>query len=466
MTHSRFHSFFRRFSLVSVLACLGAAWLFAAFPAYAKSESVFEKTLANGLKVVVKEDRRAPVVTQMVWYRIGSVDETDGSSGLAHVLEHMMFKGTPKIGAGEFSRLVAAAGGRDNAFTSSDFTAYFQQTPREKLGEMMALEADRMGHLTVAPEEFAQEIKVVMEERRMRTEDNPQALLFEETSAVAFQTHPYRRPVIGWMDDLVNMTAADAKNWHRTWYAPNNATLVVCGDVEHKAVFRLAERHYGRLKARALPVRRIQAEPTQKGIRRLVVKAPAELPTLIMAWKTPKIERTGEDEPVDPYALEMLSAILDGHAAARLPQRLVRERQIATHVSASYDSLSRGPALFYLYGSPLPGHTPEALEKALREEIADIAERGVSEDELKRAKAQLIASRVYARDSVFGQAMEIGSMEVLGFSHRVIDAINDRLEKVSAEDIRAAARKWFADDTLTVGVLEPIPLAQAQAKNN
>jgi zinc protease len=401
----------------------------------------------------------------MVWYRVGSMDEVDGASGLAHMLEHMMFKGTPKIGAGEFNRLVAAAGGRDNAFTSSDYTAYFQQIPREKLGEMMALEADRMRHLNVAPEEFAQEIKVVMEERRMRTEDEPRSLLFEQASAVAFQAHPYRRPVIGWMSDLESMTAADAKAWHGAWYAPNNATLVVSGDVTPEAVFNLAEQHYGALQAKALPVRRPQNEPPQKGIRRLVVKAPAELPMLIMLWKAPKIERIGEGEPVDPYALDMLSAILDGHAAARLPQRLVRERQIATHVGASYDNLNRGPALFYLYGTPLPGHTPDALEAALRKEIADIAARGVSEDELKRARAQLIASRVYARDSVFWQAMEIGSMEVLGFSHGAIEAINDRLERVSAEEIRAVAQKWFGLDTLTVGVLEPVSLTDAKPKN-
>ncbi|MCL2021285.1 MAG: insulinase family protein [Betaproteobacteria bacterium] len=464
MTHSGFRSFFARFLSARAVVCFIAT--LAVSPAYSENDRVFERTLANGLKVVVKEDRRAPVVTQMVWYRIGSMDETDGSSGLAHALEHMMFKGTPKIGAGEFSRLVAAAGGRDNAFTSRDYTAYFQQIPREKLGEMMALESDRMGNLIVAPEEFAQEIKVVMEERRMRTDDNPQALLFEQTNAVAFQTHPYRRPVIGWMDDLMHMTAAAAKTWHTTWYAPNNATLVVCGDVGHEAVFRLAERHYGGMKARSLPIRRIQAEPTQKGIRRLTVKGPAELPMLLMAWKTPGIERIGAEEPVDPYALDMLAAILDGHAAARLPQRLVRERQIAANVGASYDSLGRGPALFYFYGSLLPGHTPEVLEKALRAEIADIAEHGISEGELKRARAQLIASRVYARDSVFGQAMEIGSMEVLGFSFQAIDAINDRLEEVSAADIRAAAQKWFGDDTLTVGVLEPISLEEASVRSN
>ncbi|MDR2637250.1 MAG: insulinase family protein [Zoogloeaceae bacterium] len=460
MSFSRLHfRFFAAFAAV-VFSVFSAAGL-----AGENVDDTFSTVLPNGLKVVVKEDHRAPVVAQMVWYRVGSVDEVDGSSGLAHLLEHMMFKGTPKIGAGEFSRRVAAAGGRDNAFTSRDYTAYFQQAPKEKLAEMMALESDRMRHLSVAPEEFAQEIKVVMEERRMRTDDDPQSLLFEQANAVAFQTHPYRRPVIGWMSDLENMTAADAKAWYDAWYAPNNATLVVSGDVEHAAVFRLARQYYGPARARKLPLRRPQAEPEQKGIRRLTVKGPAELPLLLMAWKAPRIEKSGADEladsPVDPYALDMLAAILDGHDAARLTRNLVRERRIATGVGASYDSLGRGPSLFYLYGSPLPGQTPEALEEALRGEIADIAQNGVSEAELARAKAQLVAAEIYKLDSVFGQAMEIGMLETLGFSYRDAKAFTARLEQVTVEEVRAAAGKWFADDRLTVGLLVPVPLEEA-----
>ncbi|MDR1889840.1 MAG: insulinase family protein [Zoogloeaceae bacterium] len=416
----------------------------------------FETTLKNGLKVVVKEDHRAPVAVQMVWYRVGSVDEVDGASGVAHLLEHMMFKGTPRVGAGEFSKRVAAAGGRDNAFTNSDYTAYYQQIPKEKLADMMALEADRMRHLTVAPEEFEQEIKVVMEERRMRTDDNPHALLFEQTHAVAFQAHPYRRPVIGWMNDLENMTAADAKAWYEVWYAPNNATLVVAGDVAHEEVFKLAARYYGPLKPQKLPVTKPQREPEQKGERRLTVKGPAELPYLMMAWKAPGVTRI--DGPVEPFALDMLAAVLDGHEGARLTRRLVREQQLATNVGVSYDALNRGPALFYLYGTPASGQTPEALEAALKAEIADIAQNGVEEAELARAKAQLLASETYKLDSVFGQAMEIGMLEVLGFTYKDIAALNARLEAVTAAEVQAAAQTWFDDDHLTVGVLQPMPL--------
>ncbi len=416
----------------------------------------YETTLKNGLRVIVKEDRRAPTAAQMVWYRIGSMDEVDGASGVAHVLEHMMFKGTPTVGAGEFNKRVAAAGGRDNAFTSRDYTAYFQQVPNEKLPEMMQLEADRMRHLNVAPEEFAQEIKVVMEERRMRTDDNPQSKLFEQMNAVAFQAHPYRRPIIGWMNDLENMSAADAKAWYDTWYVPNNAYVVITGDVDHKEVFALAEKYYGPLEGRALPSRKPQTEPAQDGTRRVNVKAPAELPVLIMGYKAPVLRDADKDS--DPYALTMLAAILDGHDAARFNKKLVREDKVALSVGIDYDSTARGPGMIYLHGSPSEGRTIAELEAALRAEITRIQQEGVSEKELKRAKAQLVASQVYKLDSMFGQAMEIGQTESAGIPYQKIDHMLDKLQQVSAAEVQAVAKKYFNDDTLTIGVLEPQPL--------
>ena len=254
-----------------------------------------EKQLVNGMRVIVKEDRRAPTVVHMVWYRAGAMDEKDGTSGVAHVLEHMMFKGTKTVKAGEFNKIVAEAGGRDNAFTSLDYTAYFQIVPKAALPRMMALEADRMANLSFKPEDFAAEIKVVMEERRMRTEDNPQSLVHEALNSVAFRAHPYRRPIIGWMDDLENMTWQDALDWYRHWYAPNNAYLLVVGDVDHQKVFRDAERTYGRIKAKPLPVRKLQHEPEQTGIKRVTVKAPAKLPYLSMAWKVPRLRDIDQD---------------------------------------------------------------------------------------------------------------------------------------------------------------------------
>lgn len=434
------------------LPCLLLAAVLSALTSQANANP-YETTLKNGLRVIVNEDRRAPTVVQMVWYRVGSMDEVDGQSGVAHVLEHMMFKGTPQVGPGEFNRRVAAAGGRDNAFTSQDYTAYFQQIPKEQLAEMMALEADRMRHLNVDAGEFAQEIKVVMEERRMRTDDEPQGKLFEQMNAVAFQAHPYRRPVIGWMDDLEKMSAADAKAWYDAWYVPNNAYVVISGDVEHEAAFALAEQHFGPLAARPLPPRRASSEPPQQGIRRLNVKAPAELPVLLMAYKVPALRDIEKDR--EPYALQMLAAILDGHDAARFNKSLVREHKLALSAGAEYDTLARGPALFTLHASPASGKTVAQLEAGLRREIARIQQSGVTAGELARASAQLVASEVFKKDSVFAQAMEIGQLEAVGLPYQQSTRLLSKLNEVTAAEVQAVAKKYFQDDTLTVAVLDP-----------
>jgi zinc protease len=418
----------------------------------------FEHQLANGLRVIVKEDRRAPTAAHMVWYRAGSVDETNGTTGVAHVLEHLMFKGTPTAGPGEFNRRVAAAGGRDNAFTSRDYTAYFQQIPKQKLEEMMQLEADRMRHLTLDAKEFAQEIKVVMEERRLRTDDQPQAMLFEQMSGVAFQSHPYRVPIIGWMNDLENMTVQDARDWYERWYVPNNAYVVIVGDVDHAQVFKWADKYYGELKPRALPLRKPQEEPVQAGIRRLTVKAPAELPVVLMSYKVPVLRDVEKD--IDPYALEMLSAILDGHEAARFSKHLIREQRLAVAAGVGYDTTSRGPGMFYLQGSPSEGKTRAELEAGFRAELASIQQDGVADDELARAKAQLVASQIYKLDSMFAQAMEIGQMEAVGVSHKLDRRMIEKLQAVSAEQVQDVARKYFGDDQLTVAELDPQPLPQ------
>ena len=436
-------------------ARLFALLLLLATPALVLADT-HERQLANGLRIIVKEDRRAPTVAHMVWYRAGSMDETNGSTGVAHVLEHLMFKGTPSAGPGEFNRRVAAAGGRDNAFTSRDYTAYFQQVPKEKLSEMMHLEADRMRHLTLDPAEFAQEVRVVMEERRLRTDDQPQSLLFEQLNAVAFQVHPYRVPVIGWMNDLENMTVSDARAWYEQWYTPNNAYVVVVGDVDHQKVFELAEEHYGALPARALPLRKPQEEPVQVGTRRLTVKAPADLPVVLMAYKVPVIRNVDQDS--DPYALEMLAAVLAGHEAARFTRHLVREQRLAVNAAASYDSTARGPGIFHLYGSPSEGRTRAEVEAGLRAEIAAVQAQGVAPDELARAKAQLIAGQIYKLDSMFAQAMEIGQLESAGIPHTRNRRMIDRLQAVTAEQIQAVARKYFGDEQLTVAELDPQPL--------
>ncbi|MDR2000476.1 MAG: insulinase family protein [Zoogloeaceae bacterium] len=442
-----------------------AALLLAGSAAFSVSANPYETRLANGLRVIVKEDHRAPTAVHMVWYRAGSMDEKDGYSGVAHMLEHMMFKGTQKVAGGEFSRIVAETGGRDNAFTSHDYTAYFQIVPNTALPQMMALEADRMANLRLTQQDFASELKVVMEERRLRTEDNPQSLVWEMLNGTAWLAHPYRRPVIGWMDDLEHMTWQDARDWYQSWYAPNNAYLLVVGDVDHAKVFSDAARTYGKIKPRALPVRKPQNEPEQTGVKRVAVKAPAKLPYLALAWKVPRLQDVDQDQ--EPYALSVLAAVLDGNDAARFARRLVREQKIAQSAGAGYEEIVRGESLFVLDGQPAEGRTVAELETALRGELTRIAEEGVAEEELARIKTQLIASQVYKRDSMMAQAMEIGRFEAAGFSWRDYDKVLDKMRAVTAAEVQAVAKKYFgpdSDDRLTIAVLDPQPIDESQPR--
>ena len=421
---------------------------------------VFEATLPNGLKVIVKEDHRAPVVVQQIWYRAGSVDELTGTTGIAHVLEHMMFKGTKDVPPGEFSKRIAAAGGRENAFTSRDYTAYFQQLHKSQLPLAMELESDRMHNLQLSAEEFAKEVKVVMEERRMRTDDEPQSLLYEKVMATAYQEHPYRHPVIGWMSDLEALEVKDAQDWYTQWYAPNNATLVIAGDVTASDVFALAENYYGSIPKMELPKSRNFTEPPQIGIKRLSMKAPAELPQLVMSYHTPTVKDVGKEWK--PYALSILAGVMDGNQSARLNKNLVREQQIASSAGAGYDSTSRGPSLFFVEATPSAGKTVEEVEVALRQEIDKLVKDGISPDELKRVKAQVTASEVYKLDSLFYQAMQIGQMESIGLGHQAIPMMLEKLQLVSAEQVQQVAKEFLNDDNLTVAVLDPQPLSGKQ----
>ena len=423
---------------------------------------VHERKLANGLRVIVKEDHRAPTAVHMVWYLAGSMDEVSGTSGVAHVLEHLMFKATKTVKSGEFSRRIAAAGGRENAFTNRDYTAYFQQVPMAALPQMLQLEADRMSNLLVTESEFSREIKVVMEERRLRTEDRPRALVYEALNAQAYLAHPYRRPVIGWMDDLANMNHSDARDWYARWYVPNNALVVVVGDVKAKEVFALAQKYYGQIKSRPVPERKPQHEPEQRGVRRLVVKAPAELPYLLMGWKCPVLRDVDKDW--QPYALEVLMGVLDGNESARLNQSLVRDSRMASEVGAGYDKTARGPGMCFIEGTPSQGRSAAELEAGLRAELVRLVRDGVTAEELARVKAQVVASAVFKRDSIFGQAMEIGQYETAGLSYRDIDRALEGIKAVSAEQVRAVAQQYFADDRLTVVVLEPQALDPARAR--
>ena len=421
------------------------------------SASISERTLTNGLKVIVKEDHRAPVAVAQVWYRAGSMDESYGATGVAHLLEHMMFKGTPKVPAGEFSKRIAALGGRENAFTSRDHTAYFQTLQAGRLEQAMVLEADRMAHLTLAPEAFAKEIEVVKEERRLRTDDNPHSRLYEQLMAVAYTEHPYRHPVIGWMNDLENMTVADARQWYDRWYAPNNATLVVAGDVQPEQVFAWAELYYGVIPRRAIPPRKALSEPEPQGARHVVVRAPAKLPVAILAWPAPRLQQPATD--VEPYALEILAGVLDGHGSARLPQALVKTQRVAMDVDTSYDPVSRGPAQFVISLTSAEGRPLSDAVNALKQELERLVKDGVSETELARAKAQVVAGQVFQQDSLFYQAMQIGEWEVAGLSWRDRAVRFERLSAVTADQLRAVAEKYLRDTRMTFAELDPLPMA-------
>jgi zinc protease len=439
--------------LALALGMSGASQAFAA-----ANTQIAESVLANGLRIFVKTDRRAPVVVCMVWYRVGSMDEVNGTTGVAHVLEHMMFKGTKAVPAGEFSRFIAEAGGRDNAFTSRDYTGYFQMLHKSQLPLAMRLEADRMANLTLTAEEFTKELRVVMEERRWRVEDRPRSLVYEQLTATALKAHPYRYPVIGWMSDVEQLRVEDAKAFYDRWYAPNNATLVVVGDVTAQEVHKLAAHYFGPLKPKTLPVRKITQEPEQRGPQYLTVRAPAELPFVMMAYRAPVLR--DPDAEWEPYALEMLANVLDGNEAARLNRNLVRTERIASSADASYDGIGRGPGTFYLSATPTSGKTAQDVEQALRREVQKLIAEGVTAEELQRMKSQAVASHVYERDSMYFQAQQIGSLDMVGLPPTLMDLFVEKLKLVTAEQVQAVAKKYLIDDQLTVAYLDPQPLAE------
>ncbi len=420
--------------------------------------------LTNGLKVLVREDHRAPVVTSQVWYKVGSSYEHDGITGISHALEHMMFKGTKKYPTGEFSRIVSANGGQENAFTGTDYTAYFQTLEKSRLEISFELEADRMRNLTLPEEEFLKEIKVVQEERRLRTEDNPRAFAREVAMATAFQTSPYRQPIVGWMADLQSMQVEDLRRWYRQWYAPNNATLVVAGDVDPQQVYKLANKHFGNLKAEIIDTPGVDREVEQHGLKRVVIKRPAEVAHIQMAYKIPVLRtlQTVPEAPAlwEPYALEVLAGVLDGGNSARFASRLVRGQEVASNVGAGYPLTSRLDDVFTLGGTPAKGKSVEELELAIRAELKDLQENPVEDRELERVKAQVVSSDVYERDSIFYQAMVLGIMETVGLSWKTADEYVEQVQAVTADQVQAVAKKYFVDDRLTIAILDPQPMNQ------
>lgn len=428
--------------------------------------AVQQFTLANGMQLIVQPDRRAPTAVHMLWLRVGAMDEVDGTTGVAHALEHMMFKGSQQLAPGEFSRRVAALGGQENAFTNRDYTGYYQQIPSNRLRDVMALEADRFAHNQWPDAEFTKEIEVIKEERRMRTEDNPRGMLFEQLSAAVFMANPYGRPVVGWMNDLDAMTAGDVRNFHRDWYVPANAAIVIAGDVDVAQVKAWAEETYGQIPARTSAISKPREEPLQIGVRRIEVKQPAEQAFVAMAYRVPSIRNvqnlTAQDK--DALALLVLSAVLDGYDGARLERALVQGKdRVADSASSSAGIMGRGPALFMLTGVPAKGKTAAQLEKALRAQIVRVAKDGVNAAELQRVKTQWLASQIYERDSVMGQAQGLGNYWVMGMPVNADDLLVKALMDISAADVQRVAGQYFGDDQLTVGTLVPQPRPAGQA---
>ncbi|MEH6476574.1 MAG: pitrilysin family protein [Sneathiella sp.] len=410
-------------------------------------------TLKNGLEVVVIEDHRAPVVTHMVWYRIGAADEPSGKSGIAHFLEHLMFKGTEKVGNGEFSKIVAKNGGQDNAFTSQDYTAYFQNASADKLPLLMEIESDRMQGLILNDAAVGAELKVVLEERSQRTDNNPNALLREQLNASLYLAHPYGIPVIGWRNELEKLTTQDAIDWYKTYYAPNNAILVVAGDVKAEEVFELARKYYGPQKAMTLPNRQRLKEPPQLAKRIVVMR---DKRVREPSWRQTYLAPTGRTGALKTVrALEVLDEILSGGVTSRLYSKLVIDEKIAVGAGTYYDSGAYDQSSFTVYGSPANGTDLESLEMAIKTVIKDVLESGITEDELAAAKNRMLASAIYARDSLKGAANIFGG--ALASGEKIENVVNwpKQISEVTAEDISNAASLIFVEKQSVVGKLLP-----------
>jgi zinc protease len=432
------------------IGLLLAGLLLLLLPAPARSQPVVETTLDNGLRVLLQPDRRTPLVSLQVWYRVGSRNERVGRTGLSHYLEHMMFKGTPRHGPHAYARLVEGQGGQENAFTTRDATAYYVNVAADRLDLILDLEADRMRNLLLDPREVDAERKVVMEERRTRTEDNPMGALAEAFNLAAFTAHPYRLPVIGFMQDLERLSRDDLRSWYDTYYVPNNAVLVAAGDFDAPELLVRIRDRFGAIARGADPPRVQVVEPPPRGERRVWVKKTAELPAIFVGYQTPNLASP------DAYVLEVLSTLLSGGRASRLYRRLVYEQRLALDTGGEYSLVSVDPDPFTFYATALPGKTVEEVEGALMAEVQRLHAELVDEDELQRAKNQIEAGFLFGQDSVFSRAATLGRFELAG-SWRLRDEYLPRVRAVTRADIQRVAREYFVRDRQTIAVLVPTP---------
>jgi zinc protease len=413
-----------------------------------------EEVLDNGMKVLLVEMPKAPVATVQIWYRVGSRDEVMGRAGLSHMLEHMMFKGTPKYPKGTFSRTIRKNGGNDNAFTSQDYTAYFENLAADRVELALELEADRLRGLLLDDKEFQLEREVVKEERRLRTEDDPQSYLVEALFAQAFQIHPYHWPIIGWFPDLNAMTREDLKDHYDTYYVPNNATLIVVGDIKADALMPTIRRLFEPIPKKPLAREPVPAEPEQKGERRIIVKRDAQVPFIMAGYRVPNYR------DADSYPLMILESILAHGKSSRLYKALVYEQKKALAVGAEYSLLLADPELFYCFAVVKPGRTVQDVERALYKEIEKVRASPPTDLELTRAKNQVAAAYVFGQDSNFRQAMLLGQAETVGAGWRHVDEFLEKIKKVTAADVQRVAHRYLIEDARTVGVLIPTPPSQ------
>ncbi len=436
--------------MAKVISCLlFLLTMLAMLPETAAATQVQEFVLDNGLKVLLLEDHKSPAVTFQVWYRVGSRNEKDGKSGLSHFLEHMLFKGTQKMKPEEYSRIIAKNGGRSNAFTSSDVTVYFATMSRDKIGIEIELEGDRMVNALLGETYFEPEKKVIQEERRLRTDDSPVAALGEVAGAVAYMVHPYRRPVIGWMDDIENLTRQDLVDYYKLYYEPNNAFVVMTGDFSTQEMLPKIKAAFGKIPRGAEPPKVRAEEPPQTGERRVTLKKEAELPFVLMYYHTPNSKSR------DSYALDVLSVVLAGGRSSRLYHDLVYQKRLARNVDADYNGLSIDPSVFSVTAQLMPEKEPGEVEREIDGLLENVKSELVSDRELQKAKNQIEAAFVFGQDSIFGQAMKIGYYEALG-DWRLMDSYLDGIRKVTREEVQRVAQEYLDRDRRTVGVLIPI----------
>jgi len=409
---------------------------------------VVAATLDNGLRVLLLEDARSPIVSFQVWYRVGSRYEHRGATGIAHFLEHLMFKGTPTHGARQFARLVEENGGQDNAFTSQDVTSYYVNIAADKVDLVIDLEADRMQNLLLDAKEIGSEREVVIEERRTRTEDDPGGFLGEEVSSIAFKAHPYGAPIIGWMEDIKRITPDEIRAFYKTYYVPNNALVVAVGAFKANELLEKIKRRFGRIPRGKVPPPMLAVEPPQNGERRVTVTKQAQLPIVYLAWHVPN------QKSDDAAALELLSTILAGGRASRLYRDLVYQRQLALEAGGDYSYFSIDPNLFWFWATPMPGQTPEKLEAELIAHMERLKTEPVTDEELARAKNQMEAAFVYQEDSIHQRASMLARFELIG-GFALKESFVAKIRAVTAADLTRVARTWFGPDKKSVGVLLP-----------